>query len=168
MLDLIGKKFNNLSVIKRVENTKHGKTKWLCKCDCGNTVEVVGSNLINGNTKGCGCLNYATKNAIDLTGKVYGKLTVINRTNKKKHSNYIWNCVCECGNQIKVKGSSLTTGNTLSCGCINKAITIARNKEHSGVNAYKNRPKGKAHYKWKNGVTPINDVVRSSIDYKEW
>ena len=52
--DLTEKKFNRLSVIKRVENNKKA-TKWLCRCDCGNIIEVQGGNLKNGHTKSCGC-----------------------------------------------------------------------------------------------------------------
>jgi len=56
--NLIGIKFNKLTVIKRVENNKRGESQWLCKCDCKleNEVIVVGSRLRSGNTKSCGCL----------------------------------------------------------------------------------------------------------------
>lgn len=47
---------------------------------------------------------------IDLTGKVFGKITAINYAGKRK-----WNCFCECGNRIKVKGYDLTTGHTMRC-----------------------------------------------------
>lgn len=33
---------------------KSTKTYWKCSCSCGNTVEVEGGNLRNGNTKSCG------------------------------------------------------------------------------------------------------------------
>lgn len=57
--------------MKRAEN-KISKTKnsfssipmFLCKCDCGELVEVQARYLINGNTKSCGCLklgNFDTK-----------------------------------------------------------------------------------------------------------
>lgn len=54
-IDLTGKKFGMLTVIKRAENNKAGGTVWLCKCDCGNEREVVRGNLKSGNTKSCGC-----------------------------------------------------------------------------------------------------------------
>ena len=53
-LDLTGKKFNRLTVINRVKNNKK-MTKWLCKCECGNFIEVQAGNLKNGHTKSCGC-----------------------------------------------------------------------------------------------------------------
>ena len=54
--DLTGKKFERLLVIKRVENSKSGQTRWLCKCDCGNETVVWGSHLRSGHTKSCNCM----------------------------------------------------------------------------------------------------------------
>lgn len=64
IIDLTGKRFEMLTVIKRVEN-RGKEVFWLCQCDCGNTKEVNGSKLKSGNTKSCGCyrkvaqLNYS-------------------------------------------------------------------------------------------------------------
>lgn len=55
-VDIIGKCFGKLVVIRRVDNSRHGKARWLCSCDCGKRTTVVGSDLRNGNTKSCGCL----------------------------------------------------------------------------------------------------------------
>lgn len=55
-LELTGRKFNMLTVIKRVENTNGGCSQWLCMCDCGETVKVAASHLKNGHTKSCNCL----------------------------------------------------------------------------------------------------------------
>lgn len=54
-IDLSGQKFGRLTVIKRVENIK-GRTAFLCKCECGNLINVIGHNLKIGTTKSCGCL----------------------------------------------------------------------------------------------------------------
>lgn len=56
-LNLVGKRFGKLEVLKRVENTKIKLTYWLCKCDCGNTKVVRGSHLTAGKIKSCGCLS---------------------------------------------------------------------------------------------------------------
>lgn len=55
-IDMTGKKYNKLFVIKRVENDKDGNAKWLCKCDCGNTFIAHGSRIRSGKVKSCGCL----------------------------------------------------------------------------------------------------------------
>jgi len=57
-LDLIGKRFGRLMVIKRNGLLSNGKTNvkaWECLCDCGATVTVRGVCLRSGNTKSCGC-----------------------------------------------------------------------------------------------------------------
>lgn len=56
-MELVGKRFGKLTVIERMANSKAHKTRWLCKCECGNEVIVVGSNLRSGNTTSCGCLH---------------------------------------------------------------------------------------------------------------
>lgn len=59
MIDtLIGKKYNMLTVLKRVDNKKVGEANvkfYLCKCDCGNYTVVRAEFLKNGHTKSCGC-----------------------------------------------------------------------------------------------------------------
>lgn len=55
--DLMGKRFGKLVVNGRAENDKFGRSRWLCKCDCGKEVIVQGTNLSkNGHTRSCGCL----------------------------------------------------------------------------------------------------------------
>lgn len=55
-IDLTGKKFGKLTAIKPI-NEKHKKTKWLCECDCGGQAIVQTSNLTNGHTQSCGCID---------------------------------------------------------------------------------------------------------------
>lgn len=47
---------------------------------------------------------------IDLTGKIFGKLTVIERAGVTKNGNPTWVCKCECGNETVVSGDSLRSG----------------------------------------------------------
>ncbi len=54
--DLTGKKFGRLTVLKRAENTKYGKSQWECLCDCGTQKTIIGSSLTQGKTHSCGCL----------------------------------------------------------------------------------------------------------------
>ncbi len=67
--DLTGRKFGKLTVIKRVENKKHGKgsyTAWLCQCDCGSEpIEVLAHHLKQGSVTRCGC----NDNHYDLNGE---------------------------------------------------------------------------------------------------
>lgn len=53
--DLTGFRFGKLLVIAR-RGRRGRHSKWLCRCDCGNEVEKLGTNLRRGATKSCGCL----------------------------------------------------------------------------------------------------------------
>lgn len=59
--DISGQRFTRLTAIKYVGNDRHGCALWLCKCDCGKEITVLGSSLRGGNTKSCGCLNIEIK-----------------------------------------------------------------------------------------------------------
>ena len=59
-LDLTGEKHYRLRVIERAGSSPHGKTTWLCECECGKLLVVVGSSLLNGNTQSCGCYKAKT------------------------------------------------------------------------------------------------------------
>ena len=58
----------------------------------------------------------------DLTGKRYGRLTVKHLLNERKNKKRVWQCVCDCGNEINVITEALQCGDTQSCGCLKKNI----------------------------------------------
>jgi hypothetical protein len=55
----------------------------------------------------------------NLLGLRFGKLVVIERYGHthSKTKRVAWRCKCDCGNETIVAGYSLTSGNTISCGC---------------------------------------------------
>jgi hypothetical protein len=56
---------------------------------------------------------------INLAGKKFGRLTVVRRG--KNNGHYVmWLCACRCGGRVITRGSSLTSGNTRSCGCMQR------------------------------------------------
>lgn len=58
-----------------------------------------------------------TENVIDITGKKFGRLTVISRAEGKGRAAH-FKCLCDCGNTTIVRGYSLRKGITKSCGCM--------------------------------------------------
>jgi hypothetical protein len=54
-IDLTGKRFGKLTVIKIDSKDKFRHLRWLCKCDCGNETVVLSDNLKRNHTKSCGC-----------------------------------------------------------------------------------------------------------------
>ena len=55
---------------------------------------------------------------IDETNNKYGRLLVL--YSHKVNNKTVWRCQCDCGNQIDVPGTMLRSGNTKSCGCLQK------------------------------------------------
>jgi hypothetical protein len=80
--------------------------------------------------------NRRAHNFIDLTNKVFGKLTVIQNTGRRKSRRPIWACVCECGSQIEVLGKYLLNGDTKSCGCFSKGNAHNRDAIGSITKSY--------------------------------
>lgn len=93
--DLIGQKFNKLTVIEYVGKTKNGVSKWKCLCDCGKIIIVSGGNLKNGNTKSCGCFKIQkSKENLKLGPK---SLIIHNLSNSRTY--HIWeNIIQRCTN----------------------------------------------------------------------
>lgn len=60
----------------------------------------------------------------DLTGKTFGRLTVIQRDKDyiqpSGQHKVMWLCECICGNKISVQAYFLKKGYTKSCGCLRK------------------------------------------------
>lgn len=71
---------------------------------------------------------------IDLTGKKFGKLTVIKRVGSDKYKNAIWLCRCDCGKETVKITSRLKSGYTKSCGCLTVQKLLERNTKHNQAN----------------------------------
>ena len=65
----------------------------------------------------------------DLTGMVFGRLTVVGLANEKKRNKAMWLCRCECGNTITAQSILLKKSKVRSCGC----IRITHNLGHSRI-----------------------------------
>jgi hypothetical protein len=82
------------------------------------------------------------RKAIDMLGQTWGRLTVIEKAESEVQGNSTiakWKCVCECGNETTVRGSSLRTGHIKSCGCYSRELTAQRGRN--------NRTHGLSHTK---------------------
>lgn len=135
--NIVGNKYGLLTVISFQgynPNYKQKEETYLCKCDCGNTTIANKNALLKGEKKSCGCIR-GKNNYVDLTGKKFGKLTVLERLpNQKGH--VIYKCVCECGKYRNAKAEDLKNGSVTDC----KKYKL----EHHGL--YKSR----LYYVWHN------------------
>lgn len=110
--DIIGKKYGMLTVEAPATPLAQKNKRWLCRCECGNTTVVYESNLKQLHTTSCGC-----KKSRDLTGRTFGKLTVVGRSDKRNsrgaRTTPQWECRCECG-AITYKATDTLTNPDLS------------------------------------------------------
>ncbi len=68
---------------------------------------------------------------VDLTNQKFGRWLVISEA-PRKNGKRMWNCVCECGTHRVVRGTSLTSKGTLSCGCYTKEVVSKIAGKHYG------------------------------------
>ena len=62
-------------------------------------------------------------------GAKFGRLTATKLLTHTRNG-YQWECLCDCGNKLKVRQFSLTSGTTESCGCLKMDTTIALGKSN--------------------------------------
>ena len=72
------------------------------------------------------------KPRMDLTGRIFGRLTVKTRIVPPK-GRTLFVCACECGKEVTVRGGDLQTGNTTSCGCFRDQQIGTVNYKHGGA-----------------------------------
>lgn len=87
---------------------------------------------------------------IDLSGSVFGRLSVIKRDapiiGNDGKSRTSWLCKCECGNNVIVKTDALRSGTKNSCGCLQKETIGRLNYKHGEARKTK---ENRAWYKLK-------------------
>lgn len=90
-------------------------------------------------------LENRTGNGFDnLTGKKYGRLTVLGLSDKRSGRKSYWVCQCECGNKKLVRGDVLKAGDVKSCGCLKKE----QNKINLDQTTHGDTPTGKHKRLW--------------------
>ncbi len=69
-------------------------------------------------------------NRLNLIGKIYSRLTVIEDSGNDAYNRSKWKCICQCGKIKIINSYDLQTGDTQSCGCYRKEITKLRSIKH--------------------------------------
>lgn len=173
MIDIVGQKFGKLTVIEKTdERYIDGSVLYLCRCECGKEIKSTSSRLKSGHLKTCGDPIHQVE---DLTGKKFGRLTVISYAGRKNNKTY-WNCSCECGNTTVADAYSLKNGSIVSCGC-RRMETIAigqdtiRNSDVDGTNLKFISPNRKLNRNNTTGIKGVSFITskqkyRAQITFK--
>ena len=117
--ELVGQQFDRLFVLEDVGRSHGGSVLWKCKCDCGNEIVRSSEYFNTKSVKSCGCY---MKDRYDITGEIYGRLTVLGLDHTTEIGRTYWLCKCECGTEKVIRKDGLTRGVTISCGCYNKEV----------------------------------------------
>lgn len=108
------------------------------KCvECGK--EFSGPNFSTKKRKFCGHACYVASITEDLSGRVFGRLTVVERVGEKR-----WRSSCTCGGIAISKTQNLISGKAKSCGCLSREVAASLKRTHGAANT-------RAHNTW-NGI----------------
>lgn len=123
--DLTGQRFGRLVVLQRAEDyvSPSGKktTRWLCQCDCGVEKVMLRNTIKRAGSCGCARAEKAAEQIHDLTGRKFGRWTVLEKAplqrTEANGAKTGWLCRCECGTERILPGRYLVSGRSTSCGC---------------------------------------------------
>ncbi len=127
-IDYAGRKIGRVTVINiawasgdKNENGKAiGRSGWNCKCDCGKEFVCWSISFKRGEKFECKACWNERKRGIDLTGRKFGRWTVLKRELDRLNKT-TWYCKCDCGNYGFISTYSLgRKGKSQSCGCLGR------------------------------------------------
>ena len=103
---------------------------------------------------------------IDLTGKKFGRWTVLSRDRNAPAGQARWRCRCKCGAERTVTGQNLRERISKSCGCLKRELVIKQSTKHGhatgGISS--------TYFTWAGMIarctSPANDVCKRWRDFR--
>jgi hypothetical protein len=147
MKDITGRQFGFLTAVKAVGKAKDGSYIWLVYCDCNPNFlfSVNGCDLRRERRSHCGCRH---GNRAELLGKVFGNLLVVDFCYNPKTKEFLWECLCNCGEITTAKTRDLSSGRKNSCGCLKSPNLVGKRFGRLTVTKKLNK-KRNGYYLWK-------------------
>ncbi len=146
--DLTGRVFGDWIVLGLDKVINKKQPYWICQCKCETISSIAGNALKNG--KSLSCIKCYGKKISeyrlnDLTGKTFGKLTVIKRVENDKTGKPMWWCKCDCDEEKAISSTALLQHGQQTCGCSHNL-------------------KGENHSSWQGGQTEIKAYLRNNLN----
>ena len=117
---------------------------------------------------------------VDLTGKIFGRLKVLERAENGKNGDARWVCLCECGKTKTILASHLKRGEIRSCGCFQKEVLKQYREKHghrhtrlygiwAGIKRRCYNPHEKAYkYYGGRGIKVCDEWLNDFEQFNEW
>lgn len=160
--DLTGTTFGKSVVIgraeSRIDTSGKKRTRWNCLCECGREFITLGDSLTRNPNLVCPeCTNNnrSRNNRINIIGKKYGRLTILDVISNTRPTKVL--CRCDCGNEHICLQADVISGHTMSCGCLQqKRASESNTKDWTGYVAdcgveflYQDYKNNKGQWVWK-------------------
>lgn len=167
----VGDKIGKILLLEKIGRGYHKDAMWKCQCDCGSVFYRLTSSVKKG--KSCGCDRYE-----DITGKKFGKLTVLKKVGVSSKQQSQWLCKCDCGNEVVVSRTNLSINRTktVSCGCWRKNLITKHNKYKTSIyRAYinmkqrcYNQKKDVYKYYGARGIKICDEWLNDFMSFYDW
>lgn len=114
-----------------------------------------------------------------IKGKKFGRWTIVSSKPKYKGQK-MWLCKCDCGKEAIVRGTSLTSGASRSCGCLQKDATRIANTKHghydtrlhriwSGIKTRCNNPNSTSYRNYgRRGIRICDEWLHDYVTFERW
>lgn len=155
---LTGQKIERWTVLERDMSKPKGSAFWICRCDCGVIKSIRGNSLRKKKCLTHPKCPFNTSQREDLTGKKFGRLTVIRFDRTDQCKKVRWLCKCDCGEMRSVVAQQLTSGHTKSCGCYRYEMAMQRNSERKPIGNEYEIKDGIVYVTLRNGKTMLCDI----------
>jgi len=131
----VGKQYGRWTILEILpELSKNGSVLCRARCSCERHTEKIAQLCVirSGRSLSCGCINReltSQRNATDLTGQKFNKLTALYKTGEKySDGSIMWHCQCECGNFRDVPSTFLKSGGVKECEACSRKTHVEATK----------------------------------------
>lgn len=103
---------------------------------------------------------------LDVTGRTFGRLTVVSRNGSDPRGKALWLCACSCGQAKTISGATLASGRIQSCGCLHREVAQATGYKNAKHGQSRGGPRFREYIAWKGMIRRCTNP--RSKDWKDY
>ena len=105
-------------------------------------------------------------NLRDLSKIKFGRLKPLRIVGRNSHKQILWLCMCSCGRTSTVSSGNLVTGNSKSCGCLQRELAAHTSRKANTVHGYRRR--GAKSSEYSSWSSMLNRCLNPNNDAYKW